>query len=88
MVIMDGKYIVGDRSYLKIEDISKTDMVCTFHSAFNYRVIGEHDTPTAIDPSGGYMMYVGKFKIEEWKLQEISWDQENKVYVFKFTRQN
>lgn len=83
---MVGKFFIGDCSTLQIEDISKTEMICSFHSLYNYGVTGNPNEPDALDPSGGPFIEKGNFHINEWDLKDIKWNDETKVYLLTFEK--
>lgn len=83
---MTGKFLIGENSSLHVEDISKTTLLCSFHSLLNYRVIGDINNPDALDPSGGPFIEKGNFHINECDLKNIRWDDEKKVYLLEFDR--
>lgn len=83
---MVGKFFIGDCSTLQIEDISKTEMICSFHSLYNYGVTGDPNEPDALDPSGGPYIALG-YKLNDGTLKKIWWDSEHKHYLMLFERQ-
>lgn len=82
---MTGKFFVGENSTLQIENISKTEMLCSFHSLLNYRVIGDKDEPDALDPSEGPFIAL-EYEINDGILKRIWWDPEQKQYLMLFER--
>ena len=82
---MTGKFLIGENSSLHVEDISKTALLCSFHSLLNYRVIGDINNPDALDPSGGPFIALG-YEINDGTLKRMWLDPEQKQYLMLFER--